>query len=329
MSANIRTMKYFSLLFLLFLCTGVRAQKKTDAGDQPAELGRVSWLRDYDAALAESRNTGKPVLILFQEVPGCATCRNYGRNTLSHPLIVEAIENEFVPLAIFNNKQGDDARVLAKYGEPSWNNPVVRIVDADGKNLGNRLAGNYSARGLYDAIGRVQLKTGRPVPGYLEALGRELTADTDAEEAFYQMYCFWSGEHHLGNHDGVLTTEPGFLNGHEVVKITYDPARTNTGELADYAAGKDFKPVKGGADYRPAKKDHYYQLKQTDFIYLPLTEVQKTKLNAAYGRGADMEAYLSPKQLKYYRRIKAGKTKKIRLYDLDFETAWNRMLTAK
>lgn len=36
----------------------------------PVELGKVPWLRDYDAALAEAKKSGKPLLLLFQEVPG-------------------------------------------------------------------------------------------------------------------------------------------------------------------------------------------------------------------------------------------------------------------
>jgi hypothetical protein len=36
----------------------------------PIELGKVPWLRDYDEALALARKTKRPILILFQEVPG-------------------------------------------------------------------------------------------------------------------------------------------------------------------------------------------------------------------------------------------------------------------
>ena len=36
----------------------------------PTELGLVKWGRDLDAALAESADSGKPVLVLFQEIPG-------------------------------------------------------------------------------------------------------------------------------------------------------------------------------------------------------------------------------------------------------------------
>ena len=36
----------------------------------PIEIGDVQWGRDFNAALKNSAATQKPVLILFQEVPG-------------------------------------------------------------------------------------------------------------------------------------------------------------------------------------------------------------------------------------------------------------------
>ncbi len=36
----------------------------------PVEVGHVNWGRDFDAALRMSAESGKPVLVLFQEVPG-------------------------------------------------------------------------------------------------------------------------------------------------------------------------------------------------------------------------------------------------------------------
>jgi hypothetical protein len=36
----------------------------------PVELGTVEWQRDYEKAAAESKKSGKPVFLLFQEVPG-------------------------------------------------------------------------------------------------------------------------------------------------------------------------------------------------------------------------------------------------------------------
>ena len=152
------------------------AQERTDPKNQDEELGKIAWLRDFETAIAQSKKEGKPVLILFQEVPGCATCRNYGRNVLSNPLMTEAIENEFIPLAIFNNKGGNDAKILKKYGEPSWNNPVVRIINENGENLVDRVASDYSAKGLYNAMLASLIKNGNDIPQYVKILGTELTA---------------------------------------------------------------------------------------------------------------------------------------------------------
>lgn len=36
----------------------------------PVEVGDVEWMRSYPAAVAEANKANKPLLILFQEVPG-------------------------------------------------------------------------------------------------------------------------------------------------------------------------------------------------------------------------------------------------------------------
>ena len=89
-------MKNLILVSTLYFCTSLFAQ-------QPIELGKVDWLRDMDLAQKQAKEDNKPIFLLFQEVPGCSTCQRYGKQVLSHPLIVEAIETCFVPLAIHNN----------------------------------------------------------------------------------------------------------------------------------------------------------------------------------------------------------------------------------
>lgn len=37
---------------------------------QPPELGKVGWRRDFAEALEEARKKDRPLLALFQEVPG-------------------------------------------------------------------------------------------------------------------------------------------------------------------------------------------------------------------------------------------------------------------
>ena len=107
----------------------------TSCSAHPIETRMVSWGRELDLALKTSKDSGKPVFALFQEVPGCAGCQQFGRDTLSNPLIVEAIETDFTPLLIHNNKSGKDADVLQRFGEPAWNYQVIRFLDAAGGDI--------------------------------------------------------------------------------------------------------------------------------------------------------------------------------------------------
>ena len=311
-------MRYLFLCFLTFSTLHLFAQKRTDPNNQSEELGKISWYRDYQQALDLSKKETKPVLILFQEVPGCSTCRNYGHNVLSNTLMTDAIENEFIPLAIYNNKGGKDREVLNKYKEPTWNNPVVRIVNANGENIAQRVAGNYSAKGLYNAMIEALNKSNKTIPEYVKILGKELasTSSPKLKEDYYKMYCFWSGEGALGSVDGVLSTKAGFMNG-EVVKVTYDSDVVSSEELEKFAIKQQMRPV-AASNFRHSAKDEDYYLQHSSFKYIPLTEIQRTKINSALINKNNPSQYLSPTQKSWLK----NKSSKEVLYNQDFEQSW-------
>lgn len=312
-----------TLLLICFTIIGV-AQEQTNGLKQDIELGKVNWYRDYDIATDLSKKENKPVLILFQEVPGCATCRNYGKDVLSNPLLVEAIEDLFIPLVIHNNKGGKDKQILDQFNEPSWNNPVVRIVDATGTNLSPRVSGNYSAKGLYQAMTRALNSTYKEIPEYMILLGKELVAQQNIKEKYYSMYCFWTGEKQLGNTEGVINTEAGFMNGKEVVRVTYDGSKVQVIELDTYAKRNNFTPINFSNSYRPATDDEDYYLRHTAYKYLPLSNLQKTKINSALGNRKDPSIYLSPRQLTWLQETNRNKTKGEVLFNQSFTIAWDK-----
>ena len=319
---------YLILLFSIQISMGQQSVE---------ELGKVKWLRNLDQAKKEAEQKKLPIFLLFQEVPGCATCRNFGNDVLSHPLIVEAIQTYFVPLAIYNNKGGHDAEVLNLYKEPAWNNPVFRFIDETGKDIQPRHSGQYSAASVVKAINTALTKTNRLIPGYLSLLETELNAHTD--ELYLEMYCFWAGEKNIGSQPGVVYTEPGYSNGKEVVKVVFDQNLTSADKIvssarksgnADAIHEKLGHKTKAGTDIKslPLKnysidKDLHYYLKNSVYVNLPLTPMQATKINSAIGSGTNPSIYLSPLQLKMLEEINLGKLpKKIRYTASPWYSSW-------
>jgi len=280
----------FTLMLAPLSCTA-------DTSTQPVEAGKVAWGRDLDAALISSKQTGKPVFALFQEIPGCAGCQQFGRDVMSNPLIVEAIESEFTPLLIHNNKPGKDAEVLRRFGEPAWNFQVVRFLDANANDIIPRKDQVWDTGGIIGRMIATLTKAKRPVPGYLTLLATE--DSPRLKQAVFSMYCFWTGEMALGQIEGVITTEAGFMSGREVTLVRYDPAVISLPQLitvaekvecanavhvpaADLADAKAVRMTVGTiSGYRPAPaSDQKKQLSGTTAERLSLSPSQATKVNA-------------------------------------------------
>ena len=264
---------------------------------QPEEAGKVHWGRILETALASSAQTGKPVFALFQEIPGCAGCKQFGREVMSHPLIVDTVESEFTPLLIHNNKGGRDLEVLQRFGEPAWNYQVVRFFNAEAEDIIPRKDQVWDTGGIAGRMVAALTQAKRPVPAYLKLLAAEHSARL--KEAVFAMYCFWTGEMELGRIEGVVTTEAGFMDGHEVTRVKYDPAVITLPDLiaaaekvecanavsvpaADLPEAKTTRLKIGTlSGYRTAPKDDQKkQISGTAVEKLTLTPAQATKVNA-------------------------------------------------
>ncbi len=281
---------------------------------QPVEVGTVNWRRDFDAALADSRLTKKPVFVLFQEVPGCSGCQKFGKTVLSNPLLVEAIESEFIPVLVYNNRSGGkDSDILKKYREPSWNYQVVRFLNPDGKDIIPRKDRVWTTEALAGRMASALKMSKRNVPKYLTSLA--VNNPRNIAKAAFAMSCFWTGEYQLGNIDGVVETEAGWLDGREVTLVHYNKSQISLEQLTAQAEkvrcaqkvytqeGKSQGRLQAGkldSSYRTASQsDQKRQLRQLPRLTkLPhLNETQLTKLNALAPR--DIKAalqWLSPKQ---------------------------------
>ncbi len=294
--------------------------------ENPVEVGKVSWGRDFKDALDVSAQTGKPVLALFQEVPGCAGCQQFGREVLSEPLLVEAIETEFVPVLIYNNRRGYDAELLDRFHEPAWNYQVIRFFDSKGNDIIPRKDRVWTLEPLAARMIATLEEAGREVPAYLRTLAAP-TSSTGLETAAFAMFCYWTGEMKLGQIPGVYSTEAGWLEGREVTRVLYHPDEITFPSLVEAAAqvecaNKVYPSSKAQRDslgmtrleigeltdsYRPAPlQDQKRQLQGTPYASLNLTPLQATKVNAwdRVDPGRAWE-WLSPRQLEQLKELSA------------------------
>lgn len=87
--------------------------------------------------------------------------------------MVDAAVDAFVPACVFNNKKGKDERWLKAFKERAWNNPVVRIVSADHKDVVPGVKNNWTLAGITGAMVAALRQTKREIPAYLTLLAAE------------------------------------------------------------------------------------------------------------------------------------------------------------
>jgi len=294
--------------------------------NNPVELGLIKWHRSYDTAVEQSIIDNKPILILFQEVPGCSNCTKFGKEVLSHPLLVDAVENLFIPLAIFNNNKGEDAKILELFNEPSWNNPVVRIVDNNNGALAPRLHNNWSLSGLATSMVYALQNASIEVPKYLEILVDEFLAkENGMEEASFTMNCLWMGEATLAEVDGVINTLAGFVDGKYVIQLKYNPSViayeglvraaqhlnctdeifVNNKEQREILNNfeTDFK-ISELKNFKIDNEPKYYLFKHPDLNKVPMTFNQAKVINSLLAKGKDIAGCLTECQLEILNTIK-------------------------
>ena len=238
--------------------------------------------------------------------------------------MVEAIEDLFVPVLVYNNKSSDSA-LLKKFNEPSWNNPIVRFLNGSGSDLIPRKSGVWTIGPMAARMVATLKAANREIPSYLSNLAID---PSSLETATFAMSCYWTGEARLGAIDGVMTTTAGWTGGLEVVQLSYDPKVVKYSKLVETAqtmqcATKVFthsdsqlrtakslvgsRAVKfpGGAR-KAGQSEQKYQLRSIAGVRsLPLTKFQSTKVNS-FIRSAERQRvfeFLSPRQKELLSKI--------------------------
>jgi hypothetical protein len=177
------------------------------------------------------------------------------------------------------------------------------LVDGAGRDLVQRADNVWSTGGIARRAVSALERAGRPVPAYVRWVVEETAPER--EHARFAMACYWSGEACLGAIDGVLSTQTAHAQGREVVEVTFDAARITRAEL-EARAQRCGVSVEGTAAARAASdRDQKYYLQGSIWRHLPLTELQRTRVNAALGQGRSPLPWVSPRQAAIHRALVA------------------------
>lgn len=95
----------------------------------PAAAEQVAWQTNLEEAMAEARESNRPVLLHFW-TPDCVPCRRLEKSVLNQPRVVETLERQFIPVKV--NAQ-DHPEIARRYHVSSV--PVDVVVTANNEEL--------------------------------------------------------------------------------------------------------------------------------------------------------------------------------------------------
>lgn len=298
--------------------------------NQHEELGYLSFqCNRLEDALTEARQVNKPVFCVEALIPGDV---DSGNEIFSHPLLIEAAESLFVTV-----RPEEKEYQLRRSGSGRPCCTTVAFLDEGGESLTPVLGSDgltlavvvtsmiKALENYYQSIS---------IPTYLQLLKEEAEAKVNMDQTFkpgqrfrkalFGMKDSRMGEVELAGLVGVLTTRSGLVEGQRVVEAGYDSRRVRFCSVVAHAlrhkvcdiiyvqtndervaaimevsrnpgqkttVSKSLSPL--GASYNPKSA-----LRGTPMRFVPMTEVQATKVNRLIYLGKFNEAMhlLSPRQ---------------------------------
>jgi hypothetical protein len=293
------------------------------------EIGNLKFsfnAESWEQAKAESKRSNKAILILFHDTPVHHTGHSL-ESVLSNPLLVEAVETNFITVLVPKRATNLAERALLnKYRICGLKKTsVVRIVDHRGRDLAGKI-NRCDEWNLARAVGRALVAQGLKVPTYLKLLVQEM--DPAAERvSVFGMSSFWEGELAFAKCKGVVSTRAGWMGSKQSVEVTYNPKICSYSKLVQHAIKQNAADVMycvNGRQMRIANRevrgackdsimvgrihlletisvldaDSKHYLSQTALLYVPLLRVQAVKANLLISQNdaKRCKSFLSPRQ---------------------------------
>lgn len=120
--------------------------KHAPGSTDSAPVTAVAWKTDFEAALAESAKTGKPILLDFT-ASWCPPCIVMKKEVWPAPEVGQAVNEQSIPLLLDVDLPQNKA-LAARYGVSAI--PTIILVDAKGEVL--RSGGYMTAPEMIDFV---------------------------------------------------------------------------------------------------------------------------------------------------------------------------------
>lgn len=318
--------------------------------------------RDIPSASEFALSLSKPLFVLYSETPGD---EDVGVEIFSHPLVVEAIQTDFVP--VLCEQAVTPETPVRRTASGRRCRATVDILEASSLEslIDESLFGdNLTRKSVSNAIMKTLQRRGKPVPKYLEILHQgETTMGVEPRTFAIGTRDPTRGEVEFASLEGVLAVQSAVVNRHGACLVTYDPRcvsfsfllRTALQQsLCDsvYCKGNEERvasqvefarfsgsnlvilpfPEESGAIQDDLKSKE--ALRKTPMRFVPLTPVQSGLANQLIHQGRFNEAthLLSPFQgqiLMRAMRIAASRDGFFDVVNVPIELAWQSVSQQK
>ncbi|MCA8968654.1 MAG: hypothetical protein KDC95_02680 [Planctomycetes bacterium] len=200
-----------------------------------------------------------------------------------------------MPVAIRNNTKGDrEAAIRERFDEPAWNNPVIRFLDRSGRDILPRKDRVWSREDVLRRLIAALEAAKAEVPPWLRLLANEFAPKKAV--ITLGMHCFWEGEAELGAMRGVMKTTAGWSSSNEVVRVEYVETVVDREKLMRAVGASESVTDDKFRSAKPSDRKH--ALMRSPYRFVPMTEGQRTRVNAALHAGKNASVWLSPRGVK-------------------------------
>lgn len=105
----------------------------------------LDWAASYEAALAQAKQEGKKVMLMFS-TPTCKMCNYMKQTVYEDERVAEYIEAFFIPVEVNIERHPD------KYGYKVIGTPTYYFLTPSGEPIGRMMVGGADAEGFLEQL---------------------------------------------------------------------------------------------------------------------------------------------------------------------------------